>query len=94
MSPPPHRRKEAGGGRCSVTELLEHNSHSELSPSGDHPKERSRTEMVKSVLGKYSPEQTEHRDTGHREQTRVQTAGQVPEQVTAEKGECCGLKNA
>lgn len=50
--------------------------------------------MVKSILGKYSPRTTEHRETGHRQQTRVQTAGQAQEQVTAEKSECCSLKKA
>lgn len=50
--------------------------------------------MVTSILGKYSPRQRERRGTGHREETRVQMAGQVPEQAVAEKGECCGLKRA
>lgn len=49
---------------------------------------------MKSVLGKYSRRQTERRETEHREQTRAQTAGQTQEQVTAEKGECCGLRKA
>lgn len=46
----------ADGDGCSVTALLEHNFHSELSPRGDLSKEQLRTEIVKSILGKYSTE--------------------------------------